>query len=90
VKKLFYLIILPFFFLSCWGPKGASKHSADAISIGSSFETAVVIKETSEVAGIKAEYEWLDINYPGYTSQSQALVVHKKHPYDILCFQTSN
>jgi hypothetical protein len=65
-----------------------SKHDTAFVRDGSSFEKAVIINETSESTGDPAEYAWLALNYPGYIMNSQSLVYHNKHPYDILNFQT--
>jgi hypothetical protein len=54
---------------------------------GKSFETAVLIKETSESAGVHAEYQWIRNNYSGYKVAQQALVSHKRKPFDIITIQ---
>lgn len=48
----------------------------DPILDGSSIEQAIVINETSEVAGVSAEYMWLQENYPGYKLSTQFLSAH--------------
>jgi hypothetical protein len=49
-----------------------------------------IIKEKNETKGIKAEYEWLRKNYPGYEAKKQALIVQKKTPYDVITIVTEN
>jgi hypothetical protein len=51
---------------------------------GSSYEKAVVISETTESAGVSAEYTWLKEYYPGYKLIKQNLGSFKGKPYDIL------
>lgn len=51
---------------------------------GSSYEKAIIITDTTETAGIKAEYKWLAQHYPGYKMKKQALSYHNGKPYDIL------
>ena len=57
---------------------------------GSSFENAIIIKETSEMKGVSAEYEWLDKNYPGYVSEGQALLYNNSRPYDKINIKTKD
>ncbi len=59
---------------------------------GLSAKTAVVIRATGEVAGIRSEYAWIADYYPGSKRVSQALTAgdddqHKR--YDIITIQTS-
>jgi hypothetical protein len=66
--------------------------SADSVSrrdedLGSSFETAVMINETTESAGVPAEYKWLRERYSGYKFMRQSLVEHNKKPFDVLTIQ---
>ncbi len=51
---------------------------------GSSFEKAIIIEETSEKAGVPAEYEWLRKHYPGYKKIKQSLRQYQGRYYDIL------
>ena len=57
---------------------------------GRSFETAVLIQETSESAGIHAEYQWIRDHYTDYKVAQQALVSHKKKPFDVITIQFSD
>ncbi len=59
-------------------------------NLGTSFKNAILIKETGEDAGVKAEYDWLKKNYPGYGLESQALVFQKGIPYDVLTIRTQD
>ncbi len=49
------------------------------------------INETNEMTGVDAEYAWLKKNYPGYSSEGQALVMDKAgHPFDIIHIKTAD
>jgi hypothetical protein len=54
---------------------------------GKSYETAVVVQEKSESAGIHAEYQWIHDHYLDYHVVQQALAYHKKKPFDIITIQ---
>jgi len=59
---------------------------------GSSEEKAIMVNETSETAGVAAEYDWLKEHYPGYTLQEQRLIIDSKkngHPYDLMNIKTA-
>ena len=56
----------------------------DGTRDGSSYEKAIIIKDTTESKGIKAEYAWLSEHYPGYKMKKQALSYNNGKPYDIL------
>lgn len=78
------------------GPGAASASGSAGTSAGSalpdggSYETAVVIKEKSETAGVRAEYNWCAEHYPGYKTQRQALTNKNGKPYDILTIETAD
>ncbi len=59
-------------------------------STGLSYQGAVVIQKKTETLGVKAEYRWLEDNYPGYKMIQQSLNFHNKKPYDILKIKTAN
>lgn len=80
MNKAFFLF-LPLFLLS------VVAFSQDSQPDGSSFDKAIVITETTETAGIAAEYKWLNQHYPGYKMKKQALSHHDGKPYDILYFK---
>ncbi|MFD2147517.1 adenosylhomocysteinase [Mucilaginibacter antarcticus] len=57
---------------------------------GSSYEKAIVINASGEMQGIKAEYDWLKQNYPGYTRKGQSSGSYNKRQYDMLQFTTAD
>jgi hypothetical protein len=57
---------------------------------GKSFETAIVINETSDPKGVSAEYQWIRENKSNYRVIHQSLVIHGKKPYDIITIQYSD
>ena len=55
---------------------------------GSSKEKAVVVKGApTGLLGIRAEYDWLKQNYPGYKRKSQALLPSGAKSYDVLAIE---
>jgi len=87
MKNLFSVaLVFLMLFVSC-----ASSHKVTDASQrdGSSYDKAIVIEEKNESTGVKAEYNWLTLHYPGYISESQTLSYHNKHPFDILNIKTS-
>ncbi|MBL0740192.1 hypothetical protein [Chryseolinea lacunae] len=56
---------------------------------GSSFENAVLIKQTSSTAGIEAEYKWIKEHYPGSRVLGQKLISKEKTPYDVIMIETA-
>jgi hypothetical protein len=94
MKKLFFITISFMLFCSTVFAGGIERDTAkhDSISVrdGSSFKKAIIITDSTEGAGIKAEYNWLAINYPGYTTNSQSLSMNEKRPYDILFITTKD
>lgn len=57
---------------------------------GSTYDKAIVITETTEGAGGRAEYAWIKQNYPGSRPHSQALIFHEKRTYDIINITTAD
>ena len=57
---------------------------------GSSFETAIIVNETSESAGIRAEYRWIKEHYSGYKVKRQSQPNYRKTPYDVIQIQFSD
>lgn len=51
---------------------------------GLSFNTAVFINEKSEMAGTRAEYEWIKSHYTDYKIKSQSLTRRDGKPYDVI------
>lgn len=94
MKKIFFITLACFFFCSpafAGGiPTDTSKHDSHIIRDGSSYQNAIIIMDTTESAGVSAEYKWLDLHYPGYSSESQALSMNDHHPYDILSITTKD
>jgi hypothetical protein len=58
--------------------------------LGSSFETAVLINESTESAGVPAEYKWIREHYSGYKIARQSLMEHKKTYFDVITIQLSD
>jgi hypothetical protein len=54
---------------------------------GKSYETAVIIQEISESAGIHAEYQWIRDHYSNYKVVQQSLNYHGKRPFDVITIQ---
>lgn len=51
---------------------------------GLSYETAIVITETTESKGVTAEYDWIKNHYTNYNIKGQALNTRNGKPYDII------
>lgn len=94
MKKILFLSLAIFFF-ACTSTKKISTKATNTTTVtsttqdGSSYETAIVITEKTEGAGVKAEYKWLNEHYPGYTRLNQSLTTHNKKPFDILKIKTA-
>ncbi len=56
---------------------------------GLSFDTAIIIKASHESEGVRAEYQWLEQHYPGYTATRQKLRSSDSVRYDIIEIETS-
>jgi hypothetical protein len=87
MKKIFLLMLIAGFIVSCKTSKTAT---TAANTDGISYETAIVIKENTETKGVKAEYDWLKKNYPGYKLIKQSLNNHDSKPYDIMSIKTKD
>jgi hypothetical protein len=93
MKKLFTTMSLLFFCSLAFAgsiTRDTAKHDSIAVRDGSSFKKAIVIADTTESDGVKAEYNWLAIHYPGYTTNSQSLNFNEKRPFDILYITTQD
>jgi len=66
-----------------------NKTIIDRIHDGTSYESAIIMKERNENEGVKAEYTWLRANYPGYIVKKQGLNFHKEKAYDVLYITTA-
>jgi len=57
---------------------------------GSSYEKAIIINENSELAGVNAEYYWLEKKYPGYSLSIQYHSSHDNRSYDVMLIETAD
>ena len=94
MKKFLFLILIASFTTACVSTKNATDQTqinaeSNTLRDGSSFEKAIIIKERNETAGVDAEYSWLRQNYPGYKSEGQSLIHHRRIPYDIIDIVTA-
>ncbi|HLG39314.1 MAG TPA: hypothetical protein VI461_06585 [Chitinophagaceae bacterium] len=62
----------------------------DMLKGGVSFENAIVIKVTTESAGVKEEYRWLAQSYPGYSMIRKTQTSKGSKHYDVITFKTKN
>lgn len=53
-------------------------------------DTPVVIKATSDFAGVEEERAWLKDHYPGHSRYSQGLQTRGNRAYDVLEFTTAD
>ncbi|HEU4719122.1 MAG TPA: hypothetical protein VFU15_14860 [Bacteroidia bacterium] len=91
MKKVTPLIILlaTVLFVACrtqsaaTGETNTTQHANTGDQDGLSFQTAVVVLDTTETKGIATEYVWMGIHYPGWHVQVQSLVFQDKKPYDV-------
>ena len=92
-KVIFFFLLITILFTSCSAPKKTNTGTTTQMvpsatsnppEDGLSFATAVVVKETTESAGVKAEYKWVNEHYPGFKMKSQALNRQDKKPYDTM------
>lgn len=98
MKKILVFVFAVALFFSCSHSKRlyhddneSQEHQASASDVpGSSFENAIVIEEKTETQGVSAEYKWLAKNYPGYKSESQALLYNNSRPYDKINIKTAD
>jgi hypothetical protein len=95
MKKLISLLVLIGMIVSCTNTRKAPEQTANTNSTsiktetdGSSYQNAIVLNETSESAGVDAEYAWLKKNYAGYTLIKQSLSEQNGKSYDILNIKT--
>jgi hypothetical protein len=75
--------------ISCNTPKNTSAVN-QPLADGKSFETAVVIQEKSETAGVHAEYQWIRDHYSNYKVLGQSLKDHGKKPYDVITIELAD
>ena len=90
--RKFSTLLLIVLFLGACSPHKRLQNSGMESRIentGLSYPSAVIIKEKAETTGVKAEYKWLEENYPGYKMIQQSLNFKDKKPYDILKIKTA-
>lgn len=73
-------------------PSGARAGGAKGYGGGDglSCATRVIIHADNEIAGVNAEYAWLDSRYPGYERGMQSLGKCAASPADILHVKTAD
>ncbi len=67
-------------------PSSTKKNTVDSINKqdGLSFETAVIISETSELKGLNAENKWIKDHYLNFKLKTQTLSMHDNKPFDVI------
>jgi hypothetical protein len=65
----------------------SSSAIAHAPEDGKSYETAVVIREKSETAGVHAEYQWIREHYSNYKVLGQSLANRNKKSFDVITIE---
>ena len=55
---------------------------------GTSYDNMIVIQAQNEFAGVRAENQWLEENYPGYQSIQQSVTKYNGKPVDIFKIKT--
>ncbi|MFT3843599.1 MAG: hypothetical protein QM725_00980 [Lacibacter sp.] len=93
-NRLLILLILAMTITSCVSSKKSASKQLPTTTFpaavpkptddGLSYATAIVITETSETTGVKAEYKWIKEHYSNYTIKGQQLSYKDKKPYDII------
>ncbi len=66
------------------GVQGNAKEEA-----GASCASAIALHASDETAGVQAEYDWLGQHYPGYRTDSQALIDCSGKSADLLTITTA-
>jgi hypothetical protein len=93
--KKHVFVAFALFAIACNAPKHSTAPSGNQSSAsgssqeGTSYETAIVIKEKSETAGVAAEYKWIREHYPGSRNKGQGLQTVKGKSYDVLTIETA-
>jgi uncharacterized protein YceK len=86
MKGLFLFLIISALLLSgC----SSTKKLAGTTQDGTSYQTAIIIREKQERTGIDAEYAWIRSKYPNSSTRGQALTYHNKKPFDIIKITTA-
>lgn len=96
MKKVVFLMAVSLITASCslfTGVSGITEttdiSSSDSTD-GSSYEEAIVIRETITYKAVNAEYDWLRMHYPGYRIIHQSVSYYDNQPYDIFSVKTKN
>ena len=91
-KFVIYLLAGVLLASSCASHKRVAENGAASLSVtdGSSFDKAILIKETHERPGIDAEYAWIRTQYPGSKVKGQSLMNHGGKPYDVIHITTAD
>jgi hypothetical protein len=88
MKPFLTLLICGLLAAGCVAPSTpAGAPVAAAATKGSDFANAVKINAIDSVSGIRAEYEWIAANRPGWQVTGQALVDVGGKPFDVLMIQ---
>ena len=92
---IFLVFVFPFFACASGRKSGAGTPAgatapADSVRDGSSFDRAIIIKDTDETAGVHSEYQWIRDNYPGYSTEKQSLVAHQGISFDVLVIRNQD
>jgi hypothetical protein len=83
MKKGIWTVAVLFSMASC-GTSSKKVFSDTVPADGSSFQKAILINQTSENAGVNAEYDWLGIHYSGWKMQKQTSLKYGKKSFDLL------
>ena len=95
--RIIFFTIISTVFIACSSPKKTpAKEPAPKISRtdrlrgGTSFSNPVVIKVTTERAGLDEEYRWLSNNYPGYSLIRRKQATHNGRHFHIVSIRTKS
>lgn len=94
MRKILIIFLFSSLIISCSSTKKLNREANNKNTVitplndGTSYENAILIKQTKHMAGIAAEYAWLNKNYQGYESKGQSLIYYKEKPYDIISIVT--
>jgi hypothetical protein len=88
MKPFLTLLICGLLAAGCVAPSTpAEAPAAAAASKGNDFSDAVKITAKDTVSGIRAEYDWVAANRPGWKVTGQMLVDIGGKPFDVLVIQ---
>jgi hypothetical protein len=72
------------------GPSAAAEPMTYGGGDGTSCAQAILVHAHSEMAGGRAEYDWIGVRYPGYQREMQALIRCNDRPADKLRIRTAD